>query len=449
MRKLFLGYFIPTAEEFDELWKTATVAFDANVLLDLYRLTAESRQSFFDALEKLGDRIFLPNHAAFEYLDNRLTAITDRSASVRALKNDAENFVRDLDSRTKKHDFPKGKDIVEAAKNAAQAISDLVDETLKEEPDLVHSDTVLKRLNELFDGRTGSPYDAPRREDICKKGSERYQRKTPPGYEDIAKPEPQRYGDLFIWFELLDLALSTKKPVIFITRDVKEDWWTRHKGETISPRPELGQEMKQYANVRFYMYTTPRFLEFAQKFFDLKPEPTKKAASEFEKLEKQNERPVEDSYGEYPTNWVNVFAKPGWTPPDVWNFQAAEGQTPDVTYQFASPAVFATSFPQSNAITLTNLMLLPVNGTVFATATGKWKTEIIGTPATPDKTRACYELKFEPADRIGTPRYLTLWLSAAELERDHGWRYRNAIFRAIAKWLGGDRVSGAMTLSMG
>src|SRR5258708_10438801 len=99
---------------------------------------------------------------------------------------------------------------------------------------------------------------------------------------------------------MMDHAATSKKPIIFITRDAKEDWWLKHNGEMVSPRPELAQEMKQSANVVFYMYTTVRFLEFAQQFFNLKPEPTKRATSEIEEIEKQEKRSAAQWFSSQP-----------------------------------------------------------------------------------------------------------------------------------------------------
>jgi hypothetical protein len=64
MRDLFPGYFPPKDDEFKELWRDAVFAFDANVLLGLYRLTTETQQVFFEVLQRLSGRIFLPNQAA-------------------------------------------------------------------------------------------------------------------------------------------------------------------------------------------------------------------------------------------------------------------------------------------------------------------------------------------------------------------------------------------------
>jgi hypothetical protein len=79
MKEHFPGYFTPTEEEFTKLWGECVFGFDANVLLGLYRSTAETQEVFFAVLDKIADRIFLPHQAAGEYLKNRLDAISFRS----------------------------------------------------------------------------------------------------------------------------------------------------------------------------------------------------------------------------------------------------------------------------------------------------------------------------------------------------------------------------------
>lgn len=289
MRSLFPGYFRPTDREFGELWKNCTFAFDASVLLGLYRSTTETQDVFFDVLRQLAGRLFLPYHAAEEYLRNRLTVISLRGDIYEDIKREAEKLAKTLQTAIGDHALPGKQEILEAANDNAQRIKKLIETAVKKDgPDFSHSDPSRDNLVELFEGNVGAPYTKPRLEEIYKDGSNRFARKIPPGYKDERKDEPERYGDLVIWFEMMDHAKSSKKPLIFLTADAKEDWWAEHKGATIGPRAELGQEMLTHAGVRFYMYTLPQFLKFAQKYLELNAEATKKAASEFEQIEKQD-----------------------------------------------------------------------------------------------------------------------------------------------------------------
>ena len=46
--------------------------------------------------------------------------------------------------------------------------------------------------------------------------------------EDIKK-----YGDLILWYQIIDKAKESKKPIILISGDVKEDWWLEKNGKRI------------------------------------------------------------------------------------------------------------------------------------------------------------------------------------------------------------------------
>lgn len=433
MRDLFPAFFQPTAEEFAKLWKEATFAFDANVLLGLYRLTPEAQQAFFDVVQKLNGRIFLPHQSALEYLRNRITAITARSRALESLKEQANQFATRFESHQSDYPSPMATACADAAKRAAIDISKIVDDTSKGQPDLVKSDLVLSKLNALFSGKTGKPYDKAKFDEVCKKGRDRYSAKVPPGYKDDAKVEPNKFGDLIIWFQLIDYAISTKKPIILVSADAKEDWWWKHEGNTIGPRWELGQEMHDQAGVRFYMYTTPRFLDYAQQSLDVRSGPTKKAKNEFEEIEKQDRQAADHSA----TQWITsqpVFNVPlgmavattsyGYTHPMPW--------TMDIN-----------DFPQAKVLSIEEiehrnklLELLPFNGLIFSSMTGKWVCVILSTPPLGTPDRACYDLQFQLPDWINKGRPLRVWVSLNRLKNDADWTYKQAITRAIAEWIG-------------
>jgi diguanylate cyclase (GGDEF)-like protein len=67
-----------------------------------------------------------------------------------------------------------------------------------------------------------------------------------------------------VWSQLKDVAALQQKPIIFITDDAKEDWWLKHEGKTIGPKPELIHEMQADAQVDFHMYSSDRFIDRAQ-----------------------------------------------------------------------------------------------------------------------------------------------------------------------------------------
>src|SRR5208337_899092 len=121
---------------------------------------------------------------------------------------------------------------------------------------------------------------------VFQKAAQRFIDRIPPGYKDEQQKEGQRrFGDVVLWFQLLDIAKERKKPVIFVTADSKEDWWTKEG----RPRPELIHEMFLDAKVTFHMYKPAQFVTYAGKFLDLKKEAksVEKAATELREIESQ------------------------------------------------------------------------------------------------------------------------------------------------------------------
>ena len=76
----------------------------------------------------------------------------------------------------------------------------------------------------------------------CHEGEYRYKQKTPPGYKDNKKDGASKYGDLIAWVETYKYAAANCQNVIFVTDDVKEDWWERKDDGRILFREELVKE---------------------------------------------------------------------------------------------------------------------------------------------------------------------------------------------------------------
>ncbi len=153
-------------------------------------------------------------------------------------------------------------------KKACATIEKNLKKLKQEHPDLLQHDSLRDILSTLLEGKVGSSNSPERLEEIFKLGKQRYEQEILPGYEDVGKEGTKKYGDLILWFQVIDKAKETNKPIILVTDDRKDDWWRRFKGKTIGPRPELVDEMFSKADVSFYLYQTDPFMENAQKFLE-------------------------------------------------------------------------------------------------------------------------------------------------------------------------------------
>lgn len=73
-----------------------------------------------------------------------------------------------------------------------------------------------------------------------------------------------RAGDYLLWVEALDEAQRRATGLLLVTGDEKEDWWLRHRGHFLGPRPELVAEYEQrLPDGRFHMMRPRDLLERA------------------------------------------------------------------------------------------------------------------------------------------------------------------------------------------
>lgn len=276
-------------DEIGELWGKAIFITDANVLLNFYRYTFETREAFTRILDKLSQRIWIPHQVALEFYSNRVTVINKQKVAYNktreSIKKLAVEFTQKLEEELK--DYKKRHPVInikEISNKVEGVIDNLCSELEEEEnkhPDYINNDEILRKIERLFESKVGESFDQEKLEDIFKEGEGRYAGQFPPGYKDLKDKKGKQkyikdlvikseYGDLIVWKQIIDFAKENKKPIIFITDDTKDDWWHKDHGMTIGPRIELLNEFYTETSQRFYMYESHRFIEFANKYLDEK-----------------------------------------------------------------------------------------------------------------------------------------------------------------------------------
>lgn len=278
MKDLFPEYYEPTEDQIQELWQNAVFVVDANVLLDLYRWSEETREDTLHALRKLAkqNRLWLPHQAAREYLKNRPKVIANAANAydqvLKAMARDRRNRKKELESKWQPFVEPRKID------KWLEACDELQD-GLKDRQTRIHSlkskDTVRDDISAIFDGRIGEPFSKERITQIADEGASRFRRMQPPGYLDAEYDEAgdvkwSGFGDLIIWFQMMEKADVQGTALLLVTGDLKEDWWWKSDDKTrVGPRPELIAEMREKAGVAFYMYRPGEFLSEAKERLEI------------------------------------------------------------------------------------------------------------------------------------------------------------------------------------
>ena len=248
---------------------------DTNVLLNLYRFQSEARDQLFGALEKLGDRLWIPYQVGLEFHRRRLDVMKDQEGYFTKTRDDVLNAIDALQGKVRGFGTRIGlgaehiKKIDDGIVELNSLIADVVmkAEGLNEVRLGGHaSDEVLARIDVLFENRVGGLMTAADLDDARKEALRRVKDQIPPGYKDKDKADPT--GDYLLWRQLMTEAEKRKLPVMFITNDIKEGWVQREHGLTLGARYELRAEMMAEASVPFIIMTTGTFLHHAEKYLN-------------------------------------------------------------------------------------------------------------------------------------------------------------------------------------
>lgn len=284
MKKGFPGYFANNNDDLDKLWDECIFILDANVLLSLYRYSDSTRSDLLNVFNSLSARLWIPHQVAYEYLTNRLNVIGEQVKTYDDTIKKADSLKKALENANQ-HPFVK----TETLSTCNTTFTLLTDELTKNR--LIHekrisSDEIKDCLEILLDNRVGAEFSREQIEAALIDGKSRYDEKIPPGYCDAKKggdsslflDRCRPYGDYIVWLQIIEKANTEKKSVIFVTGDVKDDWWVSFQGKTVSPQPLLVQEFLLKTGQPFYMYTPDRFLERASTY--LKQETSQKTLNE-------------------------------------------------------------------------------------------------------------------------------------------------------------------------
>jgi hypothetical protein len=270
----------------------------------MYRYPKETSDDLIYILNAVSDRLWIPYQVALEYQNNRLRAIRNQIGTYHKVQEILTSTRSTLEERIyalqlrKRHSSIDPSDFLGEVGALFDDYSDRLEDLKRVQPDVHHSDKLRDEIDALFSGKVGPPPDSQEELDsIYEEGRIRYGRKHPPGYMDQDRnkelekqDEPttylyggliieRKYGDLILWKQIIKEARtnSSFKHIIFVTDEVKEDWWWKAKRsgsrrvEIIGPRPELSAEIASEANVEmFHMYQSDTFMIDAEKYLGIR-----------------------------------------------------------------------------------------------------------------------------------------------------------------------------------
>lgn len=258
-----------------DLNEDTIIILDANILLNFYIMSSKLKKQILDSLRKVESNLWMPYQVGYEFHMNR------KNKKIQ-FENTKKEFIKKLDTslldvlksekKAFEKSFSKSKDFItdheDVFKNFEDEVADFINRLSEKFVDESANNDPIEEFSCLFEGKVNSmennDYDSWEKEAI-----DRYSKKIPPGYEDetkvgllnFSKKYAAKYGDFFLWKEILEYAKTNNiRNVVFVTEDLKEDWFYETKGAKIGPRIELIKELLDVADAKLRIYRTETFL---------------------------------------------------------------------------------------------------------------------------------------------------------------------------------------------
>ena len=301
MKKLFFEYTMKQNGYIDEVLKDSLIILDANALLNIYRLSSENREKYFDVLNKVKDRLFLANQSAKEFFENRLNICQNKlkfkeNLSI-SLRNELEGIKNKVNNSNFQGDNKDSCNLIKHEIELQNSITKIIDKSIEEidrtinsykvdiDENFISEDKILEKILELFNEKVNNPFNDLELNEIYEDGKKRYESQVPPGYKDRKKDGVEQFGDFIIWKEMLNISKNKEKNILFVSDDRKEDWCDRFKGIDLGPRKELIREFYELTSKLFYSVTTKDFIKYMSDMYTI--EETEKLQLESDIISKE------------------------------------------------------------------------------------------------------------------------------------------------------------------
>lgn len=293
----FYGFYREPFNKENMTNENTIVVFDTNSLLNVFRFTPEASKEYFEIIQSIQDKIYIPYLVALEFHFHKSETLLLNEINVTKFKNDFSknwNKVKSdvakklFSSLTFRNDLQQN-ELTTFLSNLLNSDKLDIESKLIEKISSISDNqkNTFEILIQIMESKTGEKYTQEWIEEIEKDGEKRYTNNIPPGFNDSSKKESrcyngikyqQKFGDLIIWKDIIRKAKEDKiKNVIFVTSDGKRDSKTdlnykvyigkdgggKDKYQIVGPRIELLEELKNETGADFYLMDE---LEFMKQF---------------------------------------------------------------------------------------------------------------------------------------------------------------------------------------
>lgn len=223
------------------LKKDCVVIFDTNAYLNIYEYSPHVSEDFINVVEKVFERLIVPSTVKREFYKNHRNCHGRQKKKFENIPKQLGKYTTQIKDKISKqfeilnkYQFPNIDLVKEQVEKKLIEINDIYDEYIKEHNvfddinmKFLKDDKVKVLIERLINAnRLMDDLELNEIYTICEEGDMRYKKEIPPGYKDKKdKSGIQMFNDLIVWKEVIKFCKTKKKDVIFVTDDVKSDWW--------------------------------------------------------------------------------------------------------------------------------------------------------------------------------------------------------------------------------
>lgn len=256
-----MDYF--TESDFVKYWNDGIIILDTSVLLFLKQCDKKLAIDIIDIFMFKRENIWIPAHIEEEFNNNKQqerikSGSCGRINEFKKRLNNSIDKVKNTFNELSQETLSEGYDTLSEVLgqvdinsmffNLLSQFESKVSTLTDENREFLRSGIVETFYNIVF-SKTATPLSEKEILSIEEEGTLRYQEQIPPGYKDKKKNNENDYGDLIIWKEILKKSKEQNKPILFITRDKKIDWFILNGKDIKSPRQELFEEVKEHCGI--------------------------------------------------------------------------------------------------------------------------------------------------------------------------------------------------------
>ncbi|MFC6463471.1 PIN-like domain-containing protein [Marinilactibacillus sp. GCM10026970] len=259
------------------------IVLDSSSLLDLYRYSPDTSKSLLKIYRKEIENIWLPKQVSDEFLKNYEIIYQAQFNQFKKIATGVEQSANSLERKlnksllnAKKFFYPQVNDLENRVREELTRLKDIsteyeesIESQIQASYEYFQENNAKILIDELrSDGKIGPGFTKFEKISIFAEGDVRFRLEFPPGYRDIEKDKEDvskvnKFGDLVLWKEILKKAKENQSSVLFITSDVKDDWWTlNNQGKILSMHPLLVEEFvneTELSDDNFLMLSTGDF----------------------------------------------------------------------------------------------------------------------------------------------------------------------------------------------